>query len=138
MVALYCSDLHVSGYSAAALLAILFAIPFSLRLRIYKDSGRWSNLPQAFYHEHLELFLGNACLGKLLRVSTLRAKTQLYIVHLPLSSGRAWLTLSHPHPPVNIVLCNVTLADVEGTLFATPPYLTIPSELSNSVQMCVC
>jgi hypothetical protein len=55
--------LYVAGYSAAALLAILFAIPFSLRLRIYKDSGRWSNLPQALYHEHLELFLGNACLG---------------------------------------------------------------------------
>ncbi|XP_021939603.1 probable G-protein coupled receptor AH9.1 isoform X3 [Zootermopsis nevadensis] len=52
-----------TGYSAAALLAILFAIPFCLRLRIYKDSGRWNNLPQAFYHEHLELFLGNACLG---------------------------------------------------------------------------
>jgi hypothetical protein len=55
----------VAGYSAAALLAILFAIPFSLRLRIYKDSGRWSSLPQALYHEHLELFLGNACLGNM-------------------------------------------------------------------------
>ena len=55
----------VAGYSAAALLAILFAIPFGLRVLIHKESGRWSNLPQAFYHVHLELFLGNACLGKL-------------------------------------------------------------------------
>jgi hypothetical protein len=55
----------VAGYSAAALLAILLAIPFSARLTIYKDAGRWSSLPQALYHEHLELFLGNACLGNL-------------------------------------------------------------------------
>jgi hypothetical protein len=47
----------------------LFAIPFCLRLRIYKDSGMWSNLTQAFYHEHLELFLGNACLGNRLHIS---------------------------------------------------------------------
>jgi hypothetical protein len=117
----------------------LFAIPFSLRLRIYKDSGRWNNLPQAFYHEHLELFLGNACLGNLLRVSTLTAKTRLFTVDLPLSSGQAWLTLSHRHPPVNIVLYNFTLVGEEGTLFATPPPpdLTIPSILSNSVQILV-
>lgn len=54
-----------AGYSAAALLAILFAIPFALRVLIHKETGRWSNFPQAFYHAHLELFLGNGCLGKL-------------------------------------------------------------------------
>ncbi|KAK2579674.1 hypothetical protein KPH14_011596 [Odynerus spinipes] len=51
------------GYSAAALLAILFCIPFALRVFIHKEMGRWNNWPQAFYHAHLELFLGNGCLG---------------------------------------------------------------------------
>ncbi|XP_069700869.1 probable G-protein coupled receptor B0563.6 [Periplaneta americana] len=55
--------IYMRGYSAAALLAILFAIPFGLRVLIHKDSGRWTSFPQAFYHAHLELFLGNACLG---------------------------------------------------------------------------
>ncbi|XP_049780407.1 probable G-protein coupled receptor AH9.1 [Schistocerca cancellata] len=51
------------SYSAASLLAILFAIPFGLRVRVHREAGRWASLPQAFYHAHLELFLGNACLG---------------------------------------------------------------------------
>ncbi|XP_017753131.1 PREDICTED: probable G-protein coupled receptor B0563.6 [Eufriesea mexicana] len=51
------------GYSAAALLAIFFCIPFALRVLIHKETGRWSNWTQAFYHAHLELFLGNGCLG---------------------------------------------------------------------------
>ncbi|XP_046391573.1 probable G-protein coupled receptor B0563.6 [Ischnura elegans] len=51
------------GYSAASLLAIAFAIPFGLRVLIHRESGGWTYLPQAFYHAHLELFLGNACLG---------------------------------------------------------------------------
>ncbi|KAG8234747.1 hypothetical protein J437_LFUL009985, partial [Ladona fulva] len=50
-------------YSAASLLAIAFAIPFGLRVLIHRESGGWTSLPQAFYHAHLELFLGNACLG---------------------------------------------------------------------------
>ncbi|KAL2723885.1 putative G-protein coupled receptor B05636 [Vespula squamosa] len=52
-----------SRYSVAALLAILFCIPFALRVFIHKETGRWNNWPQAFYHAHLELFLGNGCLG---------------------------------------------------------------------------
>ncbi|XP_050448218.1 probable G-protein coupled receptor B0563.6 [Cataglyphis hispanica] len=55
--------IYMRGYSAAALLAILFCIPFALRVLIHKDIGGWSNWPQAFYHVHLELFLGNGCLG---------------------------------------------------------------------------
>ncbi|XP_053593849.1 probable G-protein coupled receptor B0563.6 isoform X1 [Microplitis demolitor] len=55
--------IYMRGYSAAALLAILFCIPFALRVLIHKETGRWSNWPQAFYHAHLELFLGNGCLG---------------------------------------------------------------------------
>ncbi|XP_063233036.1 probable G-protein coupled receptor B0563.6 [Bacillus rossius redtenbacheri] len=56
-------DLVKEGYSAAALLAILLAIPFGLRLLVHPETGRWSNVLQGFYHAHLELFLGNACLG---------------------------------------------------------------------------
>ncbi|XP_072744494.1 probable G-protein coupled receptor B0563.6 [Anoplolepis gracilipes] len=55
--------IYMRGYSAAALLAILFCIPFALRVLIHKEIGGWSNWPQAFYHAHLELFLGNGCLG---------------------------------------------------------------------------
>ncbi|XP_048515816.1 probable G-protein coupled receptor B0563.6 [Athalia rosae] len=55
--------IYMRGYSAAALLAILFCIPFALRVLIHKETGRWSNWAQAFYHAHLELFLGNGCLG---------------------------------------------------------------------------
>ncbi|KYN01260.1 hypothetical protein ALC62_07879 [Cyphomyrmex costatus] len=55
--------LKALGYSAAALLAILFCIPFALRVLIHKETGGWSSWVQAFYHAHLELFLGNGCLG---------------------------------------------------------------------------
>ncbi|KYN36045.1 hypothetical protein ALC56_09582 [Trachymyrmex septentrionalis] len=55
--------LKARGYSAAALLAILFCIPFALRVLIHKEAGGWSSWIQAFYHAHLELFLGNGCLG---------------------------------------------------------------------------
>lgn len=52
-----------SGYSAAALLAILFALPFAWRILVHHDIGHWNNKAVAFYHAHLELFLGNGCLG---------------------------------------------------------------------------
>ncbi|CAD6234148.1 GSCOCG00012367001-RA-CDS, partial [Cotesia congregata] len=55
--------IYMRGYSAAALLAILFCVPFASRVLIHKETGRWNNWPQAFYHAHLELFLGNGCLG---------------------------------------------------------------------------
>ncbi|XP_063705932.1 probable G-protein coupled receptor B0563.6 [Culicoides brevitarsis] len=55
--------IYMRGYSAAALLAIIFAIPFAIRVLIHKDTGRWQSFSQAFYSTHLELFLGNACLG---------------------------------------------------------------------------
>ncbi|XP_012057186.1 PREDICTED: probable G-protein coupled receptor B0563.6 [Atta cephalotes] len=54
---------YMRGYSAAALLAILFCIPFALRVLIHKETGGWSSWIQAFYHAHFELFLGNGCLG---------------------------------------------------------------------------
>lgn len=33
---------------------------------IHSDQGKWENYFQAFYTAHLELYLGNACLGKYL------------------------------------------------------------------------
>lgn len=53
----------VAGYSVASLLAISFCIPFTLRVLIHRESGGWTNWLQAFYHVHLELYLGNGCLG---------------------------------------------------------------------------
>ncbi|XP_076286334.1 putative G-protein coupled receptor B0563.6 isoform X1 [Lasioglossum baleicum] len=55
--------IYMRGYSMAALLAISFCIPFALRVLNHKEGGRWTNWVQAFYHAHLELFLGNGCLG---------------------------------------------------------------------------
>ncbi|XP_055915039.1 probable G-protein coupled receptor B0563.6 [Eupeodes corollae] len=55
--------IYMRGYSAAALLAIVFAIPFSIRILIHKDLGQWEEFGPAFYTAHLELFLGNGCLG---------------------------------------------------------------------------
>lgn len=53
-----------TGYSASALLAIIFAIPFGIRLLFHHDGGRWQHFSEAFYSTYFELFLGNACLGK--------------------------------------------------------------------------
>ena len=55
--------LFFTGYSASALLAIIFAIPFGLRL-LEHELGRWQHFGEAFYTTYIELFLGNACLGK--------------------------------------------------------------------------
>lgn len=61
------------GYSAAALLAIVFALPFAIGMIAHKDSGIWRHFGQAFYSAHLELFLGNACIGNTTRLSYLPA-----------------------------------------------------------------
>ncbi|XP_055371328.1 probable G-protein coupled receptor B0563.6 [Condylostylus longicornis] len=55
--------IYMRGYSAAALLAIIFAIPFGIRMLVHRDKGRWQDFGPAFYSAHLELFLGNGCLG---------------------------------------------------------------------------
>jgi len=54
---------YMRGYAVAALLAIVFALPFSSRILFHNEIGPWDNYAIAFYHAHLELFLGNACLG---------------------------------------------------------------------------
>ncbi|KAF7279731.1 hypothetical protein GWI33_006764 [Rhynchophorus ferrugineus] len=55
--------LDVSCYSAAALLAILFALPFAWRVLVHREHGHWESPVPAHYFAHLELFLGNGCLG---------------------------------------------------------------------------
>ncbi|KAJ8927943.1 hypothetical protein NQ314_019576, partial [Rhamnusium bicolor] len=50
-------------YSAAALLAIIFALPFAWRVLVHREHGHWEHPLPAFYFAHLELFLGNGCLG---------------------------------------------------------------------------
>lgn len=57
------SQMSFAGYSAAALLAIIFALPFAWRVLVHRDYGRWENPVPAVYFAHLELFLGNGCLG---------------------------------------------------------------------------
>ncbi|CAO1388022.1 unnamed protein product [Diamesa hyperborea] len=55
--------IYMRGYSASALLAIIFAIPFGIRLLFHRDRGRWRNFSEAFYSAYFELFLGNACIS---------------------------------------------------------------------------
>jgi len=50
--------LSFSGYSAAALLAIIFALPFAWRVLVHKEKGHWDSPIPAYYFAHLELFLG--------------------------------------------------------------------------------
>ena len=62
--------LESPGYAVAALLAIVFAVPFFGRILFHNEIGPWNNFAQAFFHTHLELFLGNACLGELFFLKT--------------------------------------------------------------------
>lgn len=39
-----------------------------MRMLVHKDRGRWEEFGPAFYTAHLELFLGNGCLGKTLSI----------------------------------------------------------------------
>ncbi|EDV95168.1 GH17794 [Drosophila grimshawi] len=57
------SYIYMRAYSTAALLAIVFAIPFGIRMLVHKDRGQWEEIGPAFYTAHLELFLGNGCVG---------------------------------------------------------------------------
>ncbi|OXU22072.1 hypothetical protein TSAR_011758 [Trichomalopsis sarcophagae] len=65
--------IYMRAYSTASLVAISFCIPFALRVLIAKEKGGWTSWFQAFYHVHLELYLGNSCLG--ICVMTLLALT---------------------------------------------------------------
>jgi len=56
--------LLIAGYSSAALMAILVAIPFAVRVLFHNEVGEWTNIYLAFFHTYLELYLGNSCLGK--------------------------------------------------------------------------
>ncbi|CAG9824855.1 unnamed protein product [Phaedon cochleariae] len=56
-------NIPMSRYSVAALLAILLALPFAWRVLVHREQGHWRRPLAAFYFAHLELFLGNGCLG---------------------------------------------------------------------------
>lgn len=89
-----------SGYSAAALLAILFALPFAWRVLEHRDSGRWENPALAFYHAHLELFLGNGCLGVgVLMLLALTLERYVSVCH----PGHARPLLGPPHRAVALI-----------------------------------
>jgi hypothetical protein len=53
----------ISGYSSAALAAIIVGIPFAVRVLLHNESGPWEFAAIAFFHTYLELYFGNACLG---------------------------------------------------------------------------
>ncbi|XP_014206493.1 probable G-protein coupled receptor B0563.6 [Copidosoma floridanum] len=55
--------IYMRGYSTASLLALAICISFTLRVLTHRDNLGWSSWLQAFYHVHLELYLGNSCLG---------------------------------------------------------------------------
>ncbi|CAH1161881.1 unnamed protein product [Phyllotreta striolata] len=55
--------IYMRGYSGAALLAICFALPFAWRVLVHREQGHWEQPLSAYYFAHLELFLGNGCLG---------------------------------------------------------------------------
>jgi hypothetical protein len=54
----------ISGYSSAVLAAIIVGIPFAVRVLLHNESGPWEFAAIAFFHTYLELYFGNACLGK--------------------------------------------------------------------------
>ncbi|XP_018331197.1 probable G-protein coupled receptor B0563.6 [Agrilus planipennis] len=92
--------IYMRGYSAAALLAILFAIPFAWRVLIHRDRGRWENISLAFYHAHLELFLGNGCLGVgVIMLLALTVERYVSVCH----PGHARPVLGSPHRAVAII-----------------------------------
>lgn len=82
-----------AGYSASALLAIIFAIPFGLRLLGHHDSGRWQHFGEAFYTAYFELFLGNACLGKTLFVTVYHSVNQWDLNHKSFMKENYLITL---------------------------------------------
>ena len=54
----------VLGYVISSLLGIIFAIPFCARVIQRNETGMWETYFVAFYYAYLEIYLGNAFLGK--------------------------------------------------------------------------
>uniref|UniRef100_A0A0P6EPX5 G-protein coupled receptor B0563.6 n=2 Tax=Daphnia magna TaxID=35525 RepID=A0A0P6EPX5_9CRUS len=99
---------YMRGYAGAALLAIIFALPFSSRILFHNEIGPWSSFAQAFFHAHLELFLGNACLG--IGVLMLVALTvERYLAVCRLGRTRAFAAKKTPLVAVGLALLAVSL-----------------------------
>ncbi|KAJ8977784.1 hypothetical protein NQ317_014690, partial [Molorchus minor] len=89
-------------YSAAALLAIVFALPFAWRVLVHREHGHWEHPLPAFYFAHLELFLGNGCLGvgvMMLLALTLERQVYISVCH----PGRARPILGNPRRAVALI-----------------------------------
>ncbi|XP_057378325.1 probable G-protein coupled receptor B0563.6 [Daphnia carinata] len=99
---------YMRGYAGAALLAIVFALPFSSRILFHNEVGPWKSFAQAFFHTHLELFLGNACLG--IGVLMLVALTvERYLAVCRLGRTRAFAAKKTPLVAVGLALLAVSL-----------------------------
>ncbi|KAL1404074.1 hypothetical protein pipiens_005463 [Culex pipiens pipiens] len=107
-------------YSAAALLAIIFAIPFGMRMLIHRDSGRWRNFGTAFYHAHLELFLGNGCLG-------------VGVIMLLVLTIERYVSVCHPGHIRRICPPRVTVVLIPVLTFL----IYLPSVLRGEIVKCV-
>ncbi|GLH08686.1 Putative G-protein coupled receptor [Gryllus bimaculatus] len=103
-------------YAAASLLAIAFAIPFGVRVLVHRETGRWTSRAQAFYHAHLELFLGNACLGKHLELFLRNPLPRLFFLFPSLSLLLSSLHPASPAPPVlpGLALCHMATSSYIG------------------------
>ncbi|XP_065077448.1 probable G-protein coupled receptor B0563.6 [Ochlerotatus camptorhynchus] len=112
--------IYMRGYSAAALLAIIFAIPFGMRMLIHRDSGRWRNFSQAFYSAHLELFLGNGCLG-------------VGVIMLLVLTIERYVSVCHPGHIRRFCPPRVTVALIPVLTFL----IYLPSVLRGEVVKCV-
>ncbi|XP_055611905.1 probable G-protein coupled receptor B0563.6 [Uranotaenia lowii] len=112
--------IYMRGYSAAALLAIIFAIPFGMRMLIHRDSGRWRNFGQAFYSAHLELFLGNGCLG-------------VGVLMLLVLTIERYVSVCHPGHIRRICPPKVTVALIPVLTFL----IYLPSVLRGEIVKCV-
>ncbi|XP_055615804.1 probable G-protein coupled receptor B0563.6 [Toxorhynchites rutilus septentrionalis] len=112
--------IYMRGYSAAALLAIIFAIPFGMRMLIHRDSGRWRNFGQAFYSAHLELFLGNGCLG-------------VGVIMLLVLTIERYVSVCHPGHIRRICPPRVTVVLIPVLTFL----IYLPSVLRGEIVKCV-
>ncbi|XP_056631675.1 probable G-protein coupled receptor B0563.6 [Diorhabda sublineata] len=112
--------IYMRGYSLAALLALLCVLPFAWRVFVHREQGHWEDSIPAYYFAHLELFLGNSCLG--IGVMMLLALTL-----------ERYVSVCHPghaRPILGSPVRVVTIIPVFSTIFY------IPIIFRNEVRTC--
>lgn len=93
----YC---YMRGYAVSSLVAIILAVPFSLRMLAQNKSVTWKYYSTAFYFSRLELFLGNGLIGlSALLLVVLTVERYVSVCH-PVrahnqskSNSRVWIVL---------------------------------------------